>query len=1126
MHQVCGAARAGPQPASAADMLRKLLNVTHWTQKARESMVPRDEEGSLSLRVLGGAEYGQLLYLAQPGPEVKGRPLGGRPQAGDLLLEINQAPVSGLTHRDALGLLANARQPVHIKTVPQGSQLNCDLRHFLKQSFSKGSADFDLQERIRQNLYIRAVPCTTRSPREGEIPGTDYHFITLSEFQALDRAGGLLESGKFHGNYYGTPVPPIVPTDPSLTLDPCVLRCPQRGKSPVDLEKGSGRVEGRGRGDGELQVPSEPTGPTATVANGNMTPADTNQNAALQGKEIPALERGAEEHGPAVVSLPEHREQEGLSPEERHESKQITAPKSKETSLPGAGPQILGRFVTTTVTKTNNTFGFTIAGGNRPSELLQVVSVATGGPADRSGDLAIHDVVVAIDGASVLGYMHSEVVRLFQAVPEGASAELGLRRGYPALYTVEPRMLREASARAAPPAPAVALVPVPVMQSPGGPGFEVARGTGGLARVTRVTDPRRCPALAEGDLIAKVNGQRVRALSDRQLQEVLRTHTRAGDVILLVHRAVEGPAAVGAQLSPDSVRCSADGSAQPPAACTEHNGDSDGEGEPRGGAGSGCPDDLGAWQREEEEGSRVLAVSFDTTSADEASPASSWVPQKLSGLAEGGVRAPTSKGQPTGVRDGGGGRRPHHSAQECNGTSGKWDVREGERRPRSRSAPRDVARGSSRTKLSGFPPDQDPELYAVELERGATGFGFSVRGGREYDMDLYVLGLIVGGSAMRSGKIKIGDQLVEINGERTLGMTHTRAVELIKQGHGRIRLLMRCGNGHVPEYGPDIATEMEEVAVLDLPVRHRTQRQGPRWETQARPEPEAQSPLCAPDTRPVADVSRDNSRLGRRRGDGKGPEALPDPRPQAPPDPRAQAVPGSRPQALPDPKPQALSNSRPQAPSNSRPQALSNSRPQAHPDPKPQALSNSRPQAPSNSRPQAPSNSRPQAPSNSRPQAPSNSRPQALSNSRPQAHPDPKPQALSNSRPQAHPDFTPQPAESGDMGSEGSEPGSEGSEPGSEGSEPGSEGSEPGSEASAPVSFDEQRLLSSMIGAGLELGGSPGPVGRQGVGEGYCAHCGGRWLGGRKLRGILAPGPWVMPRKEKLRAIMAASCSC
>lgn len=45
--------------------------------------------------------------------------------------------------------------------------------------------------------------------------------------------------------------------------------------------------------------------------------------------------------------------------------------------------------------------------------------------------------------------------------------------------------------------------------------------------------------------------------------------------------------------------------------------------------------------------------------------------------------------------------------------------------------------------------------YSVELERGPTGFGFSLRGGSEYNMDLYVLGLMEGGPASRSRKMQV-----------------------------------------------------------------------------------------------------------------------------------------------------------------------------------------------------------------------------------------------------------------------------------------------------------------------------------------------------------------------------------
>ena len=46
-------------------------------------------------------------------------------------------------------------------------------------------------------------------------------------------------------------------------------------------------------------------------------------------------------------------------------------------------------------------------------------------------------------------------------------------------------------------------------------------------------------------------------------------------------------------------------------------------------------------------------------------------------------------------------------------------------------------------------------FYRVDLERGPTGFGFSLRGGSEYNMGLYVLALMEGGPAQRCAKIQV-----------------------------------------------------------------------------------------------------------------------------------------------------------------------------------------------------------------------------------------------------------------------------------------------------------------------------------------------------------------------------------
>lgn len=49
-----------------------------------------------------------------------------------------------------------------------------------------------------------SVSSTTRSPREGEIDGVNYHFISVNEFESKIKNGEMLEYNFYNGNYYGT----------------------------------------------------------------------------------------------------------------------------------------------------------------------------------------------------------------------------------------------------------------------------------------------------------------------------------------------------------------------------------------------------------------------------------------------------------------------------------------------------------------------------------------------------------------------------------------------------------------------------------------------------------------------------------------------------------------------------------------------------------------------------------------------------------------------------------------------------------------------------------------------------------------------------------------------------------
>ncbi|XP_066526206.1 membrane-associated guanylate kinase, WW and PDZ domain-containing protein 1b isoform X2 [Hoplias malabaricus] len=179
----------------------------HWSRRLRESAVPREAlAGPRALQ--GGAERGQFVLAGVVDP---GAVTHGAVDEGDVVLEVEGLSVSGLPLYDVLNLVKNCRGPVRLKTVSQGNKLNKDLKHYLSQRFQKSSEDHKLQQIIRDNLYRHAVPCTTRPPRNGEVPGVDYNFLSVDEFLKLEQSGTLLEIGSYEGNYYGTPKPSAQP---------------------------------------------------------------------------------------------------------------------------------------------------------------------------------------------------------------------------------------------------------------------------------------------------------------------------------------------------------------------------------------------------------------------------------------------------------------------------------------------------------------------------------------------------------------------------------------------------------------------------------------------------------------------------------------------------------------------------------------------------------------------------------------------------------------------------------------------------------------------------------------------------------------------------------------------------
>lgn len=75
---------------------------------------------------------------------------------------------------------------------------------------SGAGKDTVLKRLMEKEPGIRlSVSATTRSPREGEVDGKDYFFLSRAQFDGLVEQDKMLEHAEYCGNCYGTPSEPI-----------------------------------------------------------------------------------------------------------------------------------------------------------------------------------------------------------------------------------------------------------------------------------------------------------------------------------------------------------------------------------------------------------------------------------------------------------------------------------------------------------------------------------------------------------------------------------------------------------------------------------------------------------------------------------------------------------------------------------------------------------------------------------------------------------------------------------------------------------------------------------------------------------------------------------------------------
>nr|XP_033814093.1 disks large homolog 1 isoform X3 [Geotrypetes seraphini] len=92
--------------------------------------------------------------------------------------------------------------------------------------------------------------------------------------------------------------------------------------------------------------------------------------------------------------------------------------------------------------------------------------------------------------------------------------------------------------------------------------------------------------------------------------------------------------------------------------------------------------------------------------------------------------------------------------------------------------------------------DTDYEYEEITLERGNSGLGFSIAGGTDNphigdDSSIFITKIIAGGAAAQDGRLRVNDCILRVNDVDVHDVTHSKAVEALKEAGSVVRLYVR-----------------------------------------------------------------------------------------------------------------------------------------------------------------------------------------------------------------------------------------------------------------------------------------------------------------------------------------------
>uniref|UniRef100_A0A8C9DAT8 Membrane-associated guanylate kinase, WW and PDZ domain-containing protein 3 n=1 Tax=Panthera leo TaxID=9689 RepID=A0A8C9DAT8_PANLE len=1031
-------------------MSKTLKKKKHWLSKVQECAVSwAGPPGDLGAEIRGGAERGEFPYLGRLREEPGGGTCcvvsGKAPSPGDVLLEVNGTPVSGLTNRDTLAVIRHFREPIRLKTVKPGNFYGTPKPPAEPSPFQPDPVD--------QVLFDNEFDTESQRKRTTSVSKMERMDSSLPEEEEDEDKEAINGSGNAENRERHSESSDWMKTVPSYN----------QTNSSMDFRNYMMRDENLEPLPKNWEMAYTDTGMIYFIDHNTKTTTWLDPRLCKKAKAPEDCEDGELPYGWEKIEDPQYGTYyvDHLNQKTQFENPVEEAKRKKQLGQADTGPskpdmekshftrdpsQLKGILIRASLKKSTMGFGFTIIGGDRPDEFLQVKNVLKDGPAAQDGKIAPGDVIVDINGNCVLGHTHADVVQMFQLVPVNQYVNLTLCRGYPlpddnedpvvdivaatpvingqsltkgetcvntqdfksgavvldqngkpghALISdrlngpSDPSEQRASMASSGSSQPE--LVTIPLIKGPKGFGFAIADSPTGQ-KVKMILDSQWCQGLQKGDIIKEIYHQNVQNLTHLQVVEVLKQFPVGADVPLLILRGGPPSPTKTAKMKTDKKENS--GSLEainepipqpmpfPPSIIRSGSPKLDpsevylksktlyedkppntkdldvflrkqesgfgfrvlgGEGPdqsiyigaiiPLGAAEKDgrlraadelmCIDGIpvkgkshkqvldlmttaarnghvlltvrrkifyGEKQPEDDSSQAFLSTQNGSPRLNRAEvparpapqeaydvvlhrkenegfgfviltsknkPPPGVIPHKIGRVIEGspadrcgklkiGDHISAVNGQSIVelshdsivqlIKDAGVtvtltviAEEEHHGPPS--GTNSARQSPALQHRPMGQSQANHVPgdRGAVEGEIGkdvsasyrhswsdhkhlaqpdatmvsvvGSRHNQSLGCYPVELERGPRGFGFSLRGGKEYNMGLFILRLAEEGPAIKDGRIHVGDQIVEINGEPTQGITHTRAIELIQAGGNKVLLLLRPGTGLIPDHG-------------------------------------------------------------------------------------------------------------------------------------------------------------------------------------------------------------------------------------------------------------------------------------------------------------------------------------